>query len=173
MIYLLLSLNILLFLIFSGSILGTPWIPTQKKNFDRIARLAKMKPGDCFYDLGSGSGELLFHLSRNYGIRCVGIEISIPLYLYSKVKSLLFYNGKVEIRFGDFNKFDLSKADAVYLFLLPDSQEKIFDKLSTEMKEGSRVVVSCWPLKEINFQETSNPKNETNYFLYVKKSGRF
>lgn len=173
MIYLLLSLNLLLILVFSGSVLGTPWIPTQKKNFDRIAELAKVKLGDCFYDLGSGSGELLFHLSRNYGVRCVGIEASIPLYLYSKVKSLLFYSGKVEICFGDFNRYDLSKADALYLFLIPDKQEKVFKKLSMETKEGSRVVVSCWPLKEIDYQEASNPKNEINYFLYVKKNGRF
>ena len=79
----LLLLDIFLFLFILGGFFGALWIPTRKKNYERIASLAELKPGMIFYDLGSGSGSLLFYLSKKYNIKCVGIEISPILYLYS------------------------------------------------------------------------------------------
>ncbi|MDP3093316.1 MAG: class I SAM-dependent methyltransferase [bacterium] len=124
---------ILFYLIFLGALFEAPWLPTMKKNFDRIAKLAGLQPGMLFYDLGSGSGELLFCLSKKYDVNCIGIEISPLLYLYSKIKSLFF--NKVKIRYGNFYKYDLSKADAVYVFLFPKAYYRLKTKISSGLKK--------------------------------------
>src|SRR4030042_6669331 len=94
--------NIILFLFILGGFYGVIWIPTKKKDYDRIAKLIDLKPGMTLYDLGSGTGDMLFYFSKRYNIKCVGIEISPILYLYSKCKFL--FSKSVEIKYGDFFK---------------------------------------------------------------------
>lgn len=159
-------LILVLILLFLGALFEAPWVPTRKKDYERIVKMVKLQPGMLFYDLGSGAGEMLFYLSRKYNINCVGIEISPILYLYSKIKSL-FYK-KVKIMYGNFYKYDLSKADVVYVFLMPKSFNKLREKMSKELKEDSKIIISCWPLQNSNPLQISKRNNEVTYYLYNK-----
>lgn len=162
-----LILNIILFLFILGGFYGVIWTPTKKRDYDRIAKLVDLKPGMTLYDLGSGTGNLLFHFSKRYNIKCVGIEISPALYLYSKFKSLFFKS--VEIKYGDFFKNDLSEPDVIYAFLHPKMYEKLKEKIVREVKKDSTVIVlSTWPFKNIIPLKISQKKGESAYFLYKK-----
>ena len=153
-------------LLFIGGLFAAPWVPTKKNDFERIAEMAKLKPGMVFYDVGSGSGNMLFYLSQKYNIHCIGIEISPLLYLYSKIRSL-FYK-KVKIVYGDFYQHDISKADALYVFLMPKTFYKLKIKIAKEIKEDSKIIVSCWPLPNCNPIKISKKNNEVDYYLYNK-----
>jgi len=161
-----LLINIFIFLTIIGGLFGAIWIPTKKKDYERIAKLAGLRPGMIFYDLGSGSADLLFYLSKKYRIKCVGIEISPILYLYSKIKSIFFKD--VRIRYGDFLKHDLSKADVIYVFLLPRIYEKLQEKLGNDAKNESLVILSVWPFKDAKYFKTSEERGKFTYFLYKK-----
>lgn len=165
------SILILLFIIitsaiFIGGLYDAMWIPTRKKNYDRIAQLAYLKPGEVFYDLGCGSANMLFYFSKKYGANCVGIEVSPFWYLYSKVKSL-FYK-KVKIKYGNFYKHDISKADVIYVFLLPESYLKLKDKIDEELKKGARIILSDWPFKDREPNKISKKEGLVSYYLYQK-----
>ncbi len=157
---------ILIISIFFGVFWGVGWFPTKKEDYDRIAELAHLKPGVFFYDLGSGTGDMLFYLSKKYNINCVGIEISPLLYLYSKIKSL-FYE-KVEICYGNFFKYDLSKADIVYVFLYPKIYDKLKEKFNNELKNNSKIILACWPFKESGPIRISKREHRVTYYLYKK-----
>lgn len=165
---LILVLDLILILLFLGGFWGTIWLPTKRKDYDRIARLIDLRPGMLFYDLGSGSGNLLFYLSKRYKIKCVGIEISPILYLYSKIKSLFHTKAKVEIRYGDFFKHDLSKADVVYAFLLPKIYDKLKQKIETNTKKGTKIILAYWHFKNLSPTKVSKKNNEAIYYLYIK-----
>jgi len=163
----LLFLDIFLFLFILGGFFGALWIPTRKKNYERIASLAELKPGMIFYDLGSGSGSLLFYLSKKYNIKCVGIEISPILYLYSKLKSLFFKN--VEIKYGNFLRHNLSNANVIYVFLHPKVYDKLKKKISHGIKKDSTLILlSTWPFKDKNPLRINEKNKETTYYLYKK-----
>lgn len=159
-------LILVLILLFLGALFEAPWIPTRKKDYERIVKMVKLQPGMLFYDLGSGTGEMLFYLSRKYNINCVGIEISPILYLYSKIKSL-FYK-KVKIMYGNFYKHDLSKADVIYVFLMPKTFDKLKRKIGKKLKKDSKIIISCWPLQNCNPKQISKRNNEITYYLYNK-----
>ncbi|CCW59778.1 unnamed protein product [Phytomonas sp. EM1] len=42
----------------------------------RLVRLARLRPGETFYDLGCGNGSVLFQVALMTGVRCVGVEIN-------------------------------------------------------------------------------------------------
>jgi len=153
-------------LLFWGGFFDVVWLPTKKRDYNRIAKLIDLQPNEILYDLGSGTGALLFYLSKRYNIRCVGIEISPILYLYSKVKSL-FYK-KVNIKYGNFFNHDLSEADGVYVFLHPKAYGKLRKKFSTDLKKESKILVSCWPLNNIKPMRMSKKEGEYTYYLYKK-----
>ena len=156
----------LLSLIFLGAFWGIIWFPTKKEDYDRIAELANLKPGLFFYDLGSGTGDMLFYLSKKYNINCVGIEISPLLYLYSKIRSL-FCNG-VKIHYGNFFKYNISKADIVYVFLHPDLYIKLKEKINNELKNNSKIILACWPFQKSIPISISKKERRVTYYLYKK-----
>ncbi|MBU4350977.1 hypothetical protein L6250_01875 [Candidatus Parcubacteria bacterium] len=158
--------NAVILLMIIGGFFGAIWVPTKKKDYERIAILAGLRPGMVFYDLGSGSADLLFYLSKKYKIRCVGIEISPILYLYSKIKAIFFKN--VQIRYGNFLKYDLSEADVIYVFLLPKIYEKLQEKLYNDAKNESLIILSAWPFKDAKYLKTNEKDRKLTYFLYKK-----
>ena len=151
--------------IFTGSYFDAVWIPTKKADYDRIAKLSQLKPGMIFYDLGSGSANMLFYFSKKYGANCVGIEIAPFWYLYSKIKSL-FYK-KVEIKYGNFYKYNLSSADVVYVFLLPKNYSKIKNKIDKELKKGAKLVLSSWPFENSDPVKMDGEGTPSPYYLYI------
>lgn len=164
---LILFLNIFLLLFILGGFWGAIWLPTKRRDYDRIADLADLKPGMIFYDLGSGTGRLLFYLAKKYKIQCVGIEISPVLYLYSKIKSLFFQ--EVEIKYGNLFKHDLSKADVICVFLHPKMYDSLKKKIRREMKKESTILIlSTWPFKNASPLEINQKDKETTYYLYKK-----
>ena len=125
-----------------------PWVPTWKKDLPRIFKLAALKPGEIFYELGCGSGKVTFYAYKNFKIKAIGIELAIPLYFYCRLKRLLVKNNN-QLVFLNKNLFkvDLSKADAVYFFGMPNSiKNKLKQKLTKELKPGARVISYVFPI---------------------------
>jgi len=157
---------ILIYTIFTGIFYDAIWIPTRKKDYDRIAQLADLRPGITFYDLGSGSANILFYFSKKYDINCVGIEISLFWYFYSKIKSL-FYK-KVKIKYGNFYKHGISQADVIYVFLLPEAYPKLKNKIDKELKGGSKLILSYWPFEDRELINVNKKEGLAPYYLYQK-----
>jgi SAM-dependent methyltransferase len=161
-------LVIFLVLLFLGAFWRTPWLPTKEEDYTTIAELAGLREGINFYDLGSGTGEMLFYFSKKYNANCFGIEISPLLYLYSKIKSL--FQKKVKIFYGDFFHYDLSKADVVFIFGHPKVYRKLRKKFIKELKNETKIIVACWPLENARTLSVKKGKSGVNYYLYKKTS---
>ena len=159
-------LLLIFFLIFCGGLWNAPWLPTHKEDFKRIAKLIKIRPQLTFYDLGSGNGDLLFYLSKQYNINCVGIEISPVLYLYSKIKSFFYKN--VTIKYGNFFNHNLKKADVIYCFIKPETYHKLKQKIKKEVKKETIIILSCWPFKKIKLLKKSKKKRNITFYVYKK-----
>jgi len=160
-------LLLIFFLVFCGGLWNAPWLPTHKQDFERVANLIKTHPQLIFYDLGSGSGELLFYLSKQYNIKCVGIEISPVLYLYSKIKSLFYKN--ITIKYGNFFNYNLGEADVVYCFIKPETYPKLKQKMKKELKKETIIILSCWPFDKNKPFRTSKLLNSISFYLYRRK----
>jgi len=164
---LILVLNTFFLLFALGGFFGAIWAPTRKKDYERIDKLMDLKPGTVLYDLGSGSAGLLFYLSKKYNIKCVGIEVSPILYLYSKIKSLFYKN--VEIKFGSFLWHDLKSADIIYVFLLPRIYNKLRNKIKNNTKENVKIISAVWPFENIKYSKISEDNKNMNYYFYYKR----
>jgi hypothetical protein len=96
------------------------------------------------YDLGSGDGRLVFASQQAGAKKSIGYELSIPVYLYSKIKSL--FNPRTQIRYKDF-WFDAPKfkdADVIFCFLMIKSMQTFEKKIWPHLKPGALVVSNAF-----------------------------
>jgi len=125
-----------------------PFVRSTPEVIDRMLELARVKPGDVVYDIGSGDGAIIIRAAKKYGVRGVGIEIDADLVATArnnafreKVEHL------VEFRVQDAFTVDISPATVVTLYMLPEFNAKLRPILDRQLKPGSRVVSHDYPIQ--------------------------
>jgi len=134
---------ILALLVFSSSkflpeFAGCRWVPSRTTAVKKMLDIANLKPGDCVYDLGSGDGRIIIGAAKR-DAHAIGIEID-PLkciLTWLRIKKNKLTNAK--IKWGNFFKVDFKDADVVFLYLLPETLQKM-EKSLKKLKKGSRIV---------------------------------
>jgi SAM-dependent methyltransferase len=134
-----------LFLVLAGYLVpyafGLPPTPTRRERIRKALELADLQPGETVYDLGSGDGRALVIAAREFGARAVGIDVGPVQCLQAWMAALL--NGvqdRVQIRWGNFFKKDLSGADVVFAYLTSNYVEQLAPQLLAQLRPGARVV---------------------------------
>lgn len=126
---------------------NAPYVPTERKIVERIIKLAKIKKGDLFYDLGSGDGRIVTAAALN-GATAYGIESDYLKVLYSRLfLKFLRLNKKAKILHQNIFDVNLSKADIVCVFLLPEANEKLKPKFKKELRKGTKVITYGFRMK--------------------------
>ncbi len=122
----------------------SPWAPNWKTNrkIARVAfKLAKLSKKDKVYELGSGSAMALIVAAKDFGVKGVGVEIEPFRFLLSKMtiwrKGL---NNEITLKRGNFYKEDLTDATVLYLYLVPQTLDRLIPKFRKELKKGTRIV---------------------------------
>ena len=125
-----------------------PFVRSTPEVIDRMLELARVKPGDVVYDIGSGDGAIIIRAAKKYGVRGVGIEIDQDLVLKARNNA---YREKVEhlveFRTQDAFTVDISPATVVTLYMLPEFNAKLRPMLDRQLKPGSRVVSHDYPIE--------------------------
>ncbi len=144
----------------------SPWAPnwkTSKKIARAAFKLAKVSKKDIVYELGSGSAMALIVAASEYGAKGVGIEIEPFRFFLSKITILrLGLSTKIKLVRGNFYKEDLSNATVLYLYLVPQTLNRLIPKFKKELKKGTRVVSYKY---EMNLPVKKEDK-ENKLFLY-------
>lgn len=118
-----------------------PYVPSPYQIVDRMLELAKIKPGEKVYDLGSGDGRVVIAAAQKYDAKAVGIELSLRLVKSSQEEiKRLGLSEKASVVHGDVFDADFSDADVVILYLMRDSNNTLKPKLEKSLKPGARVI---------------------------------
>jgi len=166
---------LLLFIVFCLMSMGiaglslAPWVPTWKKDLPRIFKLAALKPGEVFYDLGCGNGKLVLYTAKNFKVKAIGLEIAVPLFLICKVRQFFSQDKNLSFKFKSFYNENLNYADVIYVFGRPETlKDKFKQKLKKELKPGSRVISYAFPIIGWLPKEISKPSpKDIEIYLYI------
>jgi len=120
-----------------------PYVPTPDVVVRRLFQLAQLKRGQLVYDLGCGFGNVLLLAAREFGAKCIGVELDDAR--FEKCRQVLdtaIWESSFELTVlhQHILESDISQADVVFAYLLPLSNEKIRGKLEREVKVGATVV---------------------------------
>jgi predicted RNA methylase len=142
--------------------------PTSYAVADAMLKLARVKPSDVVYDLGSGDGRIVNLAAQAYGARGVGVELQ-P-YLVDISRRAARESGVSDrVRFieGDLFKADISRATVVTLYLWPSVNSALEAKLKRELRPGTRIVSHSFDFGDWIPQETIRTADGTKVFLWT------
>jgi ribosomal protein L11 methylase PrmA len=105
-----------------------------------MLELAKITKNDLVYDLGCGDGRIVVTAAKKYGCKAIGYDID-PQRVKESQENVR-KNGVeqlVKIEQKDIFTLDLSKANVITLYLLPELNVALIPQLE-KLKPGSRIV---------------------------------
>jgi ribosomal protein L11 methylase PrmA len=144
---------------------GTPYDVVSK-----MLQMAKVKKGDLVYDLGCGDARMLVLAAQKYGCRGIGYDIDPERVTASRENvERNHVENLVKIVQADIFTLDLSNADVIPMYLLPEMNTRLLPQLDS-LKPGSRLVCHDYDLDGIVADESitviSNEDN-ANHTLYL------
>ncbi len=148
-----------------------PWVPTRKELLKHIMRVARVQPGDVFYDLGCGDGRVVIEAAKR-GAKGVCVEIRGDLLEEARRRAREEdVEDRIEFIQGDFMKVDLSGATVVYMYLLTRVNSLLRPKLERELPLGARVVTLDFEIpgwKPIHVERHYTGSLERTIYLYIR-----
>src|SRR5262245_34657566 len=125
-----------------------PFVRSTPEVIDRMLELARVKPGDVVYDIGSGDGAIIIRAAKKYGVKGIGIEIDQELVLKARNRAVQEnVEHLVEFRNQDAFTADVSPATVVMLYMLPEFNAKLRPILERQLQPGTRVVSHDYPIE--------------------------
>ncbi len=144
-----------------------PFVPTPQEVVNRMIELAAVKKGDVVYDLGSGDGRIVIAAARK-GARAIGFEIDPELVGTSRENiKKAGVQELAEIRNEDILTVNLSAANVVTMYLLPDVNLKLKPNLLAQLKPGSRVVSHAFDMGDWKPDKVEQVDGRTIYLWTI------
>lgn len=118
-----------------------PFITTPGDVVERMLQLARAGPDDLVLDLGSGDGRIVIAAAQKFGARGLGIELDRRLVEVSRENARRAQVAdRVAFQHGDVLVSDISRANVVTVYLLPDLMWQLQPRFVNELKPGTRIV---------------------------------
>jgi precorrin-6B methylase 2 len=134
------------------------WVPTPQELVEKMLDMAKVTPKDYVIDLGSGDGRTVIAAAKR-GAKALGIEYNPDMVELSKRNAAKeSVSDNTSFIKADLFEADLSRAQVITMFLLPDINLKLRPKL-LNLRPGTRVVSNSFTMGEWQADETANVKN--------------
>ena len=124
-----------------------PYVASPARVVDLMLEMAKIKPGETVYDLGSGDGRIVVAAAGKYKAKAVGVEISPKLVASATAEiEKAGLTGQARVMQGDVLTADFSDADVVTMYLETQLNAKLRPRLEKFLKTGARVVSHDYPV---------------------------
>jgi SAM-dependent methyltransferase len=132
------------YFVFASFAFGAGYQPTPRRSVEMMLRLAEVGPADTVYDLGAGTGAIVFRAARVYRARVLGVEVEPLRFLILKVRRATGpFSDRIRLRWGNLFNLDFREATVITAFLWPGAMARLRPKFEAELPKGARIVSHC------------------------------
>ena len=158
---------VLLPLLYAAASLA-PYHASRRSDLERVLRLADLRAGQTFYELGCGDGRVVMYAAKHSLANIVGLELAFPLFILCRLRAFFVGQKNVKILWRDATKYTLSDADVIFVYGMPDSLKlQLRDKFSRELKPGTLVMSYVFPIGGWSPVRADQPtKKDIPIYLY-------
>jgi SAM-dependent methyltransferase len=123
-----------------------PFVVTPDNVTLAMLQLAGVGPQDHVIDLGSGDGRIVITAAKRFGASGLGVEIVPDLVRQSQDNARRAgVAARVDFRTQDLFETDLARASVITMYLLPDVNLQLRDRLLA-LAPGTRIVSHDWDM---------------------------
>lgn len=132
------------YFVFASFLFGAGYQPTPRQAVETMLRLAEVGPHDVVFDLGAGTGAIVFRAARTYRARVVGVEVEPLRYLVLRLRRATGpFADRITLRWGNLFNLEFREATVITAFLWPGAMARLRPRLEAELPNGARVVSHC------------------------------
>ena len=146
------------------------YVGTPYDLVSRMLQMAGVKKDDLVVDLGCGDARMLVLAAQKYGSRGIGYDIDPAMVRASRENARVNkMDGLVKIIQADIFTVDISEADVLPLYLLPEMNLKLLPQLET-LKPGSRLVLHNYDLEGFvpdKVESVTSNEDNSSHTLYL------
>jgi len=147
---------------------GVPFVSLSHKKIDKILGFIKLDSDKVLYDLGCGDARFLIKSYHKYHVSGVGYELNSWALLRARI-NIYLHKADVAVYNNNFLKIDLSLADYIFVYLIPEAMAKLEKKLVNESRQP-RMIISygfCFPnLKPVRIFYTEDRHDLGRVYIY-------
>lgn len=141
-----------------------PLISTSRRVIAAILREVPLAENQTFCELGAGKARLLRALAGRYPrAKYIGVEFAWFPYLWSRALNGLTGRA-IEMRRQNLFKTDISQADYLYCYLLPEMMGQLEEKFNREGKPGATLISLVFQFESEPYKTVVVSPRETLYF---------
>ena len=155
---------VVVYFVFASFAFGAGYQPAPARVVRTMLERAEVGPGDLLYDLGAGTGAIVFRAAREHGARVVGVEVEPVRVAILRLRR--WWGGprdRVTVRWGNLFALDFREASVVAMFLWPAAMERLRPTLEAQLRPGSRIVSHWHPVPGWTPESVDPP---TRVYLY-------
>lgn len=141
------ALAAIVYFVFASFLFGAGYQPAPRRVVQRMLDAAEVGPSDRLYDLGAGTGAILFRAARERGASVVGVEVEPLRVLILRLRR--WFGGprdRVVVHWGNLFGLDFRPATVVAVFLWPDAMARLKPLFESQLQAGARVVSHWHPV---------------------------
>lgn len=127
-----------------------PWVPTKKRDIQRLIKILDLKPGEKFFEIGCGDGRVSRAVAKAFPqSQITGLELAYPVWIMAKIFWFFSPTKNCSMRLWNAFKQDFSHYDVIYVYGMPDKMwEKIIPKFLSEAKQGAKLYSYVFSIPE-------------------------
>jgi len=135
------------YFVFASFLFGAGYQPTPRRSVETMLRFAELTEHDTLYDLGAGTGAIVFRAARVYRARVLAVEVEpIRVLVLRARRALGPFADRISIHWGDFFRLSFADATVVTAFLWGGAMVRLKPKLERELRPGARLVSHVHPV---------------------------
>ncbi len=135
------------YFVFASFAYGAGYQPTPRRSVATMLRFAELGERDTLYDLGAGTGAIVFRAARIYRARVVAVEVEPLRILVLKLRRALGpFPDRISVHWGDLFRLSYADATVVTAFLWGGAMARLGPKLERELRPGARLVSHVHPV---------------------------
>ncbi len=157
--------------IFGGPKLDVPYKSTRRDVVALMLEMGEVKAGDTVIDLGTGDGRILIAAAKERGAKGLGVDLD-PVLIRTARAAAEDAGVADRVRFEavDLFKTDLSSADVVTMYLLPEVNLRLRPQLFAQLKPGTRVVSHAFDMGDWKPEAKRKVGGSTVYLWRIPQS---
>jgi hypothetical protein len=142
------ALVIVVYFVFGSFLFGAGYQPAPRSVVTAMLDFAAVGPNDRLFDLGAGTGAVVFRAARERGATVVGVEVEpIRVLLLRLRRAMGPARERIDLRWENLYGVDLRSATVVATFLWPEAMARLRPKFERELAPGTRVVSHWHPIQ--------------------------
>jgi SAM-dependent methyltransferase len=149
--------------------INTPYVGTPPNVVNSMLKLARVHPGDVVYDLGCGDGRIVIAAAKDFGANGVGVDINAERISEARANARAAgVQDRVAFEVQDLFATDLHTATVVALYLLPEANLRLRERLQKELRPGTRVVANSFNMGDWQPDAVENVDGNPVYMWVIR-----